>query len=79
MVVLPSSLIGSHLGKWFEFTLNKILISQHIRIVGFSFFIISFINIYVTVKLCNQGFREIPEYFRDFAKSLIWSVISRNP
>ena len=41
---------------------------------------------YVTVKLCNQGFREIPEYFRDFpeyfrdfAKSLIWSVISRNP
>ena len=35
--------------------------------------------VYVTVKLCNQGFREIPEYFRDFAKSLIWSVISRNP
>ena len=35
--------------------------------------------VYVTVKLCNQGFHEIPEYFRDFAKFLIWSVISRNP
>ena len=39
MVVLPSSLVGRHLGKLFEVALNNLLISQHIRIVGCSFFI----------------------------------------
>ena len=42
MVVLPSSLVGCHLGKSFEVALNNLLISQHIRIVGCSFFITSF-------------------------------------
>ena len=37
MVVLPPSLVGRHLGKSIEVALNKILISQHIRIVGCSF------------------------------------------
>ena len=32
---------------------------------------VNVICIYVTVKLCNQGFREIPKIFRDFAKSLV--------
>jgi len=35
--------------------------------------------IYVTVRLWNQGFHEIPENFRDFVKSLIHSGISWNP
>ena len=27
-------------------------------------------SVYVTVRMCNQGFREIPEISRDFTKSL---------
>ena len=46
MVVLPSSLVGRHLGKSFELSLNNLLISQHIRIVGCSFFITCFISLY---------------------------------
>ena len=48
MVVLPPSLVGRHIGKSIEVVLNNLLISQHIRIVGCLFFIISFINIYST-------------------------------
>ena len=31
------------------------------------------IYVNVTVRMCNQGFREIPGHFRDFMKSLMWS------
>ena len=48
MVVVPTSLVGRHIGKSFEVTLNNLLISQHIPIIGCLFFIISFINIYST-------------------------------
>ena len=48
MVVLPSSLVGRHLGKSFEISLNNLLISQHIRIVGCSFFITCFILLHST-------------------------------
>ena len=34
--------------------------------------------IYVTCKLCNQAFREMPKISRHFAKSLIHLGISRN-
>ena len=43
MAVLPSSLVGRHLGKSFDISLNNLLISQHMRIVGCSFFITYFI------------------------------------
>ena len=46
MVVLPTSLVGRHIGKSFEVALNNLLISQHIHIVGCLFFIISF-KIYI--------------------------------
>ena len=48
MVVLPSSLVGCLLGKSFEISLNNLLISLHIRIVGCSFFITCFILLHST-------------------------------
>ena len=48
MVVLPSSLVGRHIGKTFEISLNNLLISQHMHIVGCSFFITCFILLHST-------------------------------
>ena len=68
MVVLPSSLVGHHLVKSFEVALNNLLISQHIRIVGFSFFITCFISLYslliwevsILYKMIFQRFVSFP-------------------
>ena len=44
----PSSLVGCHIGKTFEISLNNLLFSQHIRIVGCYYSAICLILLYRT-------------------------------
>ena len=48
LVVIRLSLVGRHIGKSFEISLNNLLISQHIHIVGCVFSVICFILLYRT-------------------------------
>ena len=47
-VIRPSSLVGRHIGKTFEISLNNLLFSQHIHIVGCYYLVICLILLYRT-------------------------------